>query len=216
MRCRREVAFLLAHRVAEPGLPRVPMALRRVDEIARLVLRERVRNLVEDEELALRPHVRGVCDPGRSEILLRALGDEPRVLRVALARDRIGDLTKKRQRRRLRERIEDRGRRVRHQQHVRLGDPLPAADRGAVEAEPVVERRLVERGDRQRHVLPGSEQVAELEVDHLRGRLASPLQRFARVGCRRLAVREVVLRLFRCHAAPSDSDHKKRAQDSQS
>src|SRR5438093_752758 len=86
---------------------------------------------------------------------------------------------------------------VRDQQQVRLGDPLPATDGRAVEAEAVVEGGLVERGDRQRHVLPGPQQVAELEVDHLRRRLACPFERFARVGRGRGAVRQVVLRLFR-------------------
>src|SRR5205807_7279500 len=92
-------------------------------------------------------------------------------------------------------------------------DPLPATDRRPVEAETLVERRFVEGSDRKSHVLPGPEQVAELEIDHLRGRLARPFERLAGVRRGRLTVRQVVLRLFRCHATPSTRDHKKRAQD---
>ena len=91
------------------------------------------------------------------------------------------DLAQERERRRLRERVEDGGGRVRHEQHVALGDPLPAADRGAVEAQPVLEGGLVEPGDGQRDVLPRPEQVAELQVDHHRARLARPLERRPRV-----------------------------------
>ena len=85
-----------------------------------------------------------------------------------------------RQRRHARERVERRRRRVREQQHVRLGDALPAADRRAVEAEALVEGLLAERRQGQRDVLPGAEQVGELQVDHLRPGLARELDRVAR------------------------------------
>ena len=207
----REVPLLLAHRIAEPGLPGVPVAFARVDEVVGVVRAEVVRDLVEDEELALRPHVGGVGDTGREQVLLCALGDAARVLRVRAAGDRIRDLADQRERRRLGERIEDRRRRVGHEQHVRLGDPLPAANRRAVEAEAVVEGRFVEGPDREGHVLPGSEQVAELEVHHLRGRLPRPFERLAGVRRGRLTVRKVLLRLFRCHAAPSRSGPQKKS-----
>ena len=211
MRRRREVPLLLAHRVAEPRLARVPVPLSGVDEIPGRVRPQLIRDLVEDEELALGPHVRRVGDRGRAEVLLGTARHAARILGVALARERVGDLADERERRGLGERVEDRGRRVGHQQHVRLGDALPAADGGAVEAEAVVEGGLVERRDRQRHVLPGAEQVAELEIDHLRGRLARPLEGLARVGRRRVPVRQVVLRLFRCHAAPSRVGPQKKS-----
>ena len=41
---------------------------------------------------------------------------------------------------------------------------------------------LVEGAQRQRHVLPGAEQVAELEVDELRLDLVGPLERPSRIG----------------------------------
>ncbi len=46
--------------------------------------------------------------------------------------------------------------------------------------------------DRQRHVLPRPEQVAELEVDHRRPRLRRPVERLARVRQRLAAVPQVV------------------------
>src|SRR5581483_2860370 len=97
--------------------------------------------------------------------------------------------------------------------HVGLGDALPAADRRAVEAEPFVEGGLVERGERQRHVLPGPEQVAELEVDHPGPCLARPLERLARrrLRGRTVAVSEVVpqLQLRLRHLAPPSRTNKK-------
>ena len=131
-------------------------------------------HLVEDEELALGADAGRVRDAGRAQVLLGAAGDAARVLRVRLPGDRVRDLADERERRCLRRGIEDRRGRIRHEEHVRALDRLPAADRGPVEAEPLVERGLVERGDGQRHVLPGAEQVAELQVDHRRTRLARP------------------------------------------
>ena len=205
VRRRREVALLLADRVAEAGIARVPVPFRRVDLVARLVRPTRVRDLVEDEELAFGPHVTRVGDAGRAQILLRALRDAARVLRVRLVRDRLGDLADERERRGLGERIEDRRRRVRHQDHVALGDALPAADRGAVEPEALVECGLVERADRQGHVLPRAEQVAELQVDHRRARLARPLERRPGLDLALEVVPELLLDL--CHRPSSPSDH---------
>ena len=187
----REVALLLAHGVAEARLAGVPVPFGRVDEVVRAVRAELVRDLVEDEELALGAEVRRVGDPGAAQVRLGALRDAPRILAVRLARERIGDLADQRERRHLGRRVEDRARGVGHQQHVALGDPLPAADRGAVEAEPVLESRLVEAADRQRDVLPRAEQVAELQVDHRGAGLLRPRERL--VPGRRLR---------RCSASP--------------
>jgi hypothetical protein len=125
-------------------------------------------------------------------MLFGATADAAGVLRIRRARDRVGDLAHERERRDFGRRIEDRGRGVGHEEHVRVLDRLPAADRRAVEAEALVEGRLVEGSNRQRDVLPGAEQVAELEIDHRGARLARPLERFARVGQRLAAVHQVV------------------------
>ena len=152
----REVAVLLADRVAGADVARVPVALGRIDLVPRLVGTARVRDLVEDEELALRADEARVGDPGGAKVRLGALRKLARILVVRLARDRVDDLADERERRRLGEGVEDGGGGVRHQEHVALRDALPAADRGAVEAEPVLERVLVEAGDRKRDVLPRS------------------------------------------------------------
>jgi hypothetical protein len=167
------------------------MALGRVDRVVGGVDLERIGDLVEDEELALGPEVGCVRDTGREQMLLSPPRDPPRVAVIGLPRYRVGDLADERQRRLSRERVEDGGRRIGHEQHVALRDALPAADGGAVEAEPLLERAGVQRAERHRHVLPASEEVAELEVDHLRFRLARPGKRLA--GLRLRPVGEVVL-----------------------
>jgi hypothetical protein len=127
-RRRWEVALLGARGVAEPRLAGVPVPLGGVDQVVRGVRAEVVVHLVEDEELALGAEVRGVGDPARAQVLLGAAGDAARVLRVGRARDRVGDLAHERERRSLGRGVEDRGRRVRHEEHVRVLDRLPAAD----------------------------------------------------------------------------------------
>ena len=209
VRRRREVALLLADRVPEPRLAGVPVALGRVEGVVRVVRAEVVRDLVENEELAFGPEVGRVGDARLGEIRLSAASDPAGVAPVALVRHRVGDLADERERRRLGEGVEDRARRVGHQQHVRLRDPLPAADRRAVEAEALVEGRLVERAQRQRHVLPAPEQVAELQVDELRLGQPGPLDRLFRRGRFLAPVRDVVLRLQLRHAAPPCWTNKK-------
>jgi hypothetical protein len=45
-------------------------------------------------------------------------------------------------------------------------DWLPAADRGAVEAETLLKRLLVQKVCREGSVLPGAEEIDELDVHH--------------------------------------------------
>ena len=172
VRRRREVALLRAVLVAERGQPSPrrwkpwprSSALLGVDLVER-----RVRLLVEDDvvehvELGLGAEVGDVGHAARAQMLLGLDRHVARVARVGLARDRVEHHAHERDRRRLVERVEDRGRRVGHQQHVRLVDLLEPADRRAVEADPLAERVLVERRERHPHVLPGSRQVGELQV----------------------------------------------------
>jgi len=106
VRRRREVPLLLADRVAEAGLTGVPVALGGVDLVARLVGVVHVRDLVEDEELALGTDETGVGDAALAQELLRTLRDLAWILVVRLERDGVGDLADQRERRLLRERIE--------------------------------------------------------------------------------------------------------------
>jgi hypothetical protein len=202
-RSRGEVALLRPCGVAEARLAGIPVALRRVDVVVRGVGPEVVVHLVEDEELALGAEVRGVGDPARAQVRLRAPRDPARVLRIGRARDRVGDLADEGQRGRLGRGIEDRRGRIGHEEHVGVLNRLPAADRGAVEAQALVERGLVEAAHGKGHVLPRPEQVAELEVDHRRARLAGPLERLTCVRQRLAAVHQVVPGLDFRHLASS-------------
>jgi hypothetical protein len=137
------------------------------------LVERRVRLLVEGDvvehvELGLRAEVARVRHSARGQVLLRLDRDVAGVPRVGLARDRVEDHADDRDRRRLVERVEDGRRWVGHEQHVRLVDLLEAPDRGPVEADALGEGVGVEALERHAHVLPGSRQVGELEVDHSR------------------------------------------------
>ena len=139
-------------------------------------------DVVEHIELRLRAEERGVGDTGVAQVTLRLLGDVTRVARVGLACDRVDHVADQRERA-LAVKGVDLGRhRIRHQEHVGLGDLLKAADRGAVEAEPVAERILVQAGDRQRHVLPGARDVRELQIDHAHAQLLGHLEHVRGTG----------------------------------
>src|SRR5690606_30138278 len=96
----------------------------------------------------------------------RALGDAARVTRVRLVRDRIDHVAQDRERRRLEERIEDGRRRIGLHQHVRRVHRAPTGDRRAVGAETLL-HALLQALDRVGQVLPLTEEVDELGVDHL-------------------------------------------------
>ena len=97
----------------------------------------------------------------------------------------------------------------------RLGDPLPAADRGAVEAEAVVERRLVERARSAASCAASVPSRSQNFRSTICARVSpGPLERFARRLDRPV---DVVLRsLDLGHARPPPVlDHKKRPHDSE-
>ena len=138
--------------------------------------------MVEHEELRLGSEVGDVGDAGGDQVLLGLLGDEPRVAGVRLAEHRIRDRADQRQGRARVVRVDERGRGVGNQQHVRLVDLLKAADRGAVETEAGLEVAGVQRADRQRHVLPRAGQVDELQIDHLDAALGGEVQHLGGAG----------------------------------
>ncbi len=65
----------------------------------------------------------------------------------------------------LAERIDEGGFGLWQDEHVGLVDGLPAADAGAVEAEPLLEDRLVEGLGRDGEVLPQAGKVHETQID---------------------------------------------------
>ena len=106
----------------------------------------------------------------RAQVLLGLAGDAARVAAVELLGHRVVDVADHHQRLVLRERIEEGGGLVRHQQHVGGVDLLEAADRGAVEAQALVDRVALEGGGREGGVLPHPGQVGEAQVDDLDAR----------------------------------------------
>src|SRR5437867_2484822 len=69
----------------------VPEPLRRVDLVERPVDCLVEGDVVEDEELGLRPHEAGVRDAGLEQVALRLLRHVARVTGIGLARDRVED-----------------------------------------------------------------------------------------------------------------------------
>ena len=166
----REVAGLVGRLVAEVrplGATCVPSRFHRVDFVHGPVLLRHKSDVVEDEELGLGADVAGVGDAGLLQIGDPLLGDVPRIAGVLFFRDRIDDVGDHAHGGHLEKRVQDGRLRVRNRQHVGGIDGLPAADRRAVESEPVLEDAIVQRVDRIGAVLPGSEHVAELQVDLL-------------------------------------------------
>ena len=151
---------------AEAGAA-VPVSLGVVDLVVGGVRGLVEGHVVEDVELRLGAEVDGVGNTALEQMALGLLRHVARVARIGLARDRVDHVADQRQRSRRVEGVDLRRRGIRHQQHVRLGDLLEAADRGAVEAEPIAEGVLVQAADRERHVLPCARHVGELDVDHL-------------------------------------------------
>ena len=169
-----EVALLVPRLVREVGravelelTAGVPHTLDRVEEVVAGVLVLVEARGVEDVELGFGPEVRRVGDAGALQVLLGLLGDVARVARVGLAGDGVLHEAVEVQRRVLAERIEDRGVRVRDQEHVGFLDLLEAADRRAVEAVTVLEAVLGELVDGHREVLHHARQVTETQVDEL-------------------------------------------------
>jgi len=83
-----------------------------------------------------------------------------------------------------RERVEDSGRAVGRQQHVRLIDRLPSGDRGAVEHHAFVEEIFGDRADMMRQMLPLAARIGEAEIDVFGVVLLDHLQDFFRIAHR--------------------------------
>ena len=86
---------------------------------------------------------------------------------VGLARDRVEDVADEDERRDLENRVDERGGRVEHQQHVRLVDLLEPADRRPVERDAVLEGVRLQHVGRDGEMLPDAGQVGEAEIHHL-------------------------------------------------
>src|SRR5256885_11697804 len=97
----------------------------------------------------------------------RFLRHVARIARVALARHRVGHVTRERKGRDFETRIDEGTRRVREQQHVALVDRLKPANRGAVEPDPLGKQLFAQLFQRDGKVLPRTRQVGEPQIHHL-------------------------------------------------
>ena len=166
----REVPLFVAGLEAQVGpLVRagVPDSLDRIDLVETLVRVLIEADVVEDEELRLRPEVGGVRYPGGDQVVLGLLGHVAGITGIRLPGDRVPDETVHVERLVLAEGV-DHGRvGIRHQQHVGLLDLLEAADRRAVEPGTLLEALQGELVRRQRVVLHQAGQVGEAKIDDL-------------------------------------------------
>ncbi len=122
---------------------------------------------IEDVELGLWAHERGIADAGRSQVVLSLARNVARVAAVGLLGQRVMNEEVQRKGLRLAERVEEGARGVRHQRHVGLVDLLEATDRGPVEGQTVLEHVGIEEGGGHSEVLHHTGKVAEPDVDSL-------------------------------------------------
>ena len=140
-RWNRKVTFLVTDLSAQvvAFLPDVPGAFFGIDEVEAAVARLIEPGLIEDEELRLRPPVRGIADLRALEIFFRLLRHKPRITIIGLARNRIDDVADEAHRRNRTERIETGRGRIGNHQQVAVVDRLPAPDRRTVQPRSVLE-----------------------------------------------------------------------------
>ena len=111
-------------------------------------------DVVEDEELRLRPEIDRVAHPRGGHMDERLAGHAAGIAVVRLIGVRVQHIAEQRQRGLLVERIDRRRAQIGPQLHVRLIDRLPARDRGTVEHRPIRQERLVRQGHVKRHIAP--------------------------------------------------------------
>src|SRR5437879_11981252 len=120
----------------------------------------------EDEELGLGAKESLVGHTGKAQIGFRLASNVARVARVGLLGDGINDVADHHQRGRVAERVHEMRLGVRHQQHVRLVNRGPAADRAAVDSKAVFTRFLAELRYREADVMPESRKIGEWQVEN--------------------------------------------------
>ena len=165
----RKVAFLVTDFPAQvvAFLPNVPGAFFGIDEVVAAVARLIVPDLIEDEELRLRPPVGDIPDLRALEIFFRLQCHKPRITIVGLARNRIDDIADDAQCRDRTERIETGRGRIGDHQQIAVVDRLPAPDRRTVQPGSIFEYPFIKLFHRNREVLPGAEQIYKLQVHDL-------------------------------------------------
>lgn len=121
-------------------LRRVVGSLLGIELVERVVLRDGEAYAVENEELGFGAEIGGVPNLRLRHVELGALCHATRVSRIGLTGRRFLDVADQNDVRIFGERINECRLKSRLQQHVRLADVLPSADRRAVEQDPWVNR----------------------------------------------------------------------------
>ena len=142
----------------------VPAAFLGVDEVETGVDGAIEADVVEDEKFGFGPEVGRVSQARILEVHLGLLGDVAGIAFVFLAGERIEDVAEHHKRRDLRERIEERRRRIRDEQHVAFIDRRPAADGTAVDAEAGFEAAFVQLIDGITDVVGEAGDVGKAEI----------------------------------------------------
>ena len=171
-------------------LARIPGAFVGVHFVGAAVHARADGDLVENEEFVFRAEQRGVGDSGGFEIGLGALCQGARVALVALHGHRFDDVAAQVDRGFFVEGIDDGGGGVRHQNHVRLIDALPAGDGRTVEHLAVLEKALVHQARRNGDVVFLANRVGKAEIGELRFFF---LDQFQNIGGSHVRPRELMV-----------------------
>ena len=189
----REVTALDAGTVTDVAifiyLDRAPRGFLGIDLVRAMTHFSRPLDVVEDEKFVLGAEVGGVGDAGGLQVSLGAQRDRARVAFVTFAGGRLDDVTGDVDRGLVGKRIERRGFRVGHQDHVGFVDPFPAGDRGAVEHLALGKGFLFELAGRDRDVLLLSLGIGKAKIDEFNAVLVNFVQHirsrhdlFSRIG----------------------------------
>ena len=165
----RKITLLVADFVAQVGgfvPPAVPDRLLRVHRVKGAVALGVELDVVKNKKFGLRPEDGLVGQPGGLEIFLGVRGDAAGIAGVGLLGAGLGDGAGQGEGRHGAERVNESGVGIGHGQHVGGFDGFPAADGRAVKAVAVGEDLLGQLGDGQAEMLPGSEGVNKLNINH--------------------------------------------------
>ena len=178
-RWHRKVAAFVANLVTKVGtlvLASVPLRLDAIQVEKAFVWLLIESHIVENEEFRFRAKERRVGDPCALQIRDGFSSHVARITAVILSRNRILNIANEVHRGQRRERILPGRIRLRHDQHVRLVNRLPATNTGTIEAQPVFERVLRQVRSRDRGVLPLPDKIHKSQIDRFHIVLAAHCQ----------------------------------------
>ncbi len=138
-----------------------------VKRVGHALLRGAPTNVVEHEEFRLCAEICGVADTSGFHVCQCAFRGRTRATLVTLAGGRFDNVTNKDQGRLRGERINNGGRRIRHQDHVGFVDFFPTGNRRTVEHDAVNKDVFVDGADILCGVLPFTFGIGKAQIDKL-------------------------------------------------